>query len=90
MPSDIKTTEHEKRIEALQVPMCGISLNDHIPVHTVICSTHGGMTPTLELRLHPSAHCSIEILGYTLKRYHRDAPLMPHALPILVQSGFSA
>lgn len=90
MPSDTKTTEHEIRIEALQVPMCGISLNDHTPVHTVICTTHGGTTPTLKLRLHPSAHCGVEILGYALKRYHTDAPLMPHAFLILVQSDSSA
>jgi len=90
MPSDIKTTEHEIRIAALHVPMCGISLNDLTPVHTVICITHGGTTPTPKLRLHPSAHYGAEILGYTLKRYHTDAPLMPHAFPILVPSDSSA
>lgn len=69
----ILTRGHEIRREALQVPTCSVSPNDHTRVHTGICITHGGMAPTLELWLYPSAHCSTEVLSYAFRRYHTDS-----------------
>lgn len=69
-PADIKTREHEIRREALQVPTCGVSPNDHTCVQTGVCITHGRMASALKLWLYPSAHCSIEVLGYAFRRYH--------------------
>lgn len=64
--------------EAVQVPVCAMSLKDRTPVQHSYFVTYGRTTPTPELRC---IHQCIEILGYTLKRHYMcsaDASYSPH------------